>query len=91
MRTVDGGETWTQQSSGVTAHLNGIKFATPEVGTIVGAGVILHTVDGGATWSLQDPGPVNLLAVDLFDENVAIAVGNDGAVLTTTGGEGKRF
>ena len=44
-RTVDGGATWTQQTSGVTVELYGMSFTSTNVGTIVGdGGTILKTI-----------------------------------------------
>src|SRR5580700_299547 len=51
VRTMDGGATWVQISSGTNAALNGASFAEANTGIAVGsAGAILRTTDGGATW-----------------------------------------
>jgi len=52
LRTTNGGDTWTRQTSGTTEWLFGISFTDANTGTAVGAvGIILHTTNGGATWS----------------------------------------
>jgi len=48
LRTTDGGETWTLQSSGTTSHLYGVSFTDANTGTAVGdRGPILRITTGG--------------------------------------------
>ena len=48
VRTTDGGETWTAQSSGTPASLYGVHFTDADTGTAVGDnGTILRTTAGG--------------------------------------------
>jgi photosystem II stability/assembly factor-like uncharacterized protein len=57
LRTVDGGATWTLQSSGTTNWLFGVSFVDANTGTAVGDfGTILRTMNGGATWTTQRGG-----------------------------------
>jgi len=89
-RTVDGGLTWTSQSSGTTKDLCGVWFVDANTGVAVGTGgTILRTTDGGATWTQQYSATSrNLWAVHFFDANTGIVVGDGGTILrTTTGGE----
>src|SRR5258708_26081639 len=54
VRTTDGGQSWTLQSSGTTRDLRGVSFVDADTGTAVGfSGTILRTTDGGQTWTLQ--------------------------------------
>jgi photosystem II stability/assembly factor-like uncharacterized protein len=58
--TIDGGQHWERQPSGVRASLRGLHFLDPYTGWVVGreelpngsgsAGVVLFTKDGGLTW-----------------------------------------
>jgi photosystem II stability/assembly factor-like uncharacterized protein len=54
LRTLDGGSTWTPQSSGTPEDLNAVFFLTPSRGWAVGTnGTILSTSNGGAAWTLR--------------------------------------
>src|SRR5574341_1193873 len=61
VHTVNGGGTWTPQTSGTTEPLFGIACVDVQVCWAVGGTpddftptqVILHTTDGGASWSPQ--------------------------------------
>lgn len=58
--TIDGGQNWERQPTGVRASLRALHFVTPYTGWVVGreelphgagsAGVILFTRDGGLKW-----------------------------------------
>ena len=58
--TIDGGQTWERQPTGLRASLRSLVFLNPYVGWVVGreelpqgrgsAGVLLFTRDGGQTW-----------------------------------------
>jgi photosystem II stability/assembly factor-like uncharacterized protein len=54
VRTIDGGATWTIQTSNTTKLLDGVAFIDSIYGWAVGgSGTIVRTIDGGATWTLQ--------------------------------------
>ena len=88
VRTTDGGNNWTIQSSGTTEILWGVSFTDGNNGTAVGEnGTILRTTDGGAHWSPQTSGTaLNLRAVSFTDANSGTAVGEGGVILRTTDG-----
>src|SRR2546421_4614091 len=58
--TIDGGQTWERQPTGVRASLRSLHFVNPYVGWAAGreelpngagsAGVLLYTKDGGLKW-----------------------------------------
>jgi photosystem II stability/assembly factor-like uncharacterized protein len=87
LHTIDGGETWERQPSGVRASLRSIHFLDPFRGYVVGresmpfgansAGVILFTDDGGVRWqrvSVRElPG---LNRVKFFDARRGIVAGD---------------
>ena len=88
VRTTDGGNNWSVQSSGTTETLWGVSFTDSNSGTVVGEnGTILRTTDGGAHWMEQASGTaLNLRAVSLADGNTGTAVGEGGVILRTTDG-----
>ena len=58
LRTTNGGDTWSPQTSGTTKTLYGVSFTDTNNGTISGfelggTGIILRTTDGGNTWIEQ--------------------------------------
>jgi photosystem II stability/assembly factor-like uncharacterized protein len=88
VRTTDGGNSWTIQSSGTTQTLWAVSFTDSSNGTAVGeVGTILRTTDGGGHWMTQLSGTVlNLRAVSFTDGNSGTAVGEGGVILRTTNG-----
>jgi len=85
-KSLDGGASWTEQTTALAASgaasLSAIHFADTNVGYAVGAGdIIIGTVDGGTTWTTQTAtGSGDLLtSVWTFSENRLI-VGTNNAV-----------
>ena len=66
VRTTNGGETWTRQTTGRTDGFSSVSFGDVNNGWIVGAGwngpnyegTILKTTNGGITWTTQISGTV---------------------------------
>jgi len=87
-RSVDGGETWTGQSSGTSESLWGACIVDPDNAWVVGSNkTLLHTKDGGARWSSQDYGvDKTMRGIDFGDPKTGWAVGDDGAIIGTTDG-----
>jgi photosystem II stability/assembly factor-like uncharacterized protein len=66
LHTIDGGQTWERQPTGVRASLRSLHFLDPFTGFVVGreslpfghtsAGVILFTNDGGVKWQRASVG-----------------------------------
>lgn len=70
-KTVDAGQTWARQRSGVTADLQEVVFADDKIGWIRGSNsTLLSTRDGGSTWTAlaapwqfdNDSGKLSILA-----------------------------
>src|SRR5947208_7679638 len=60
VRTTDGGDSWSIQSSGTTNTLYGVSFTDANHGTAVGGGgTIVKTTDGGNNWISQPSGTTN--------------------------------
>src|SRR5215212_3688783 len=79
--------TWAHQAPYPTRFaINGVDMVTPTEAWAVAYTDILHTTDGGATWENQPrPGYQNLYAVDFFDNQHGIAMGNT-TLYTRNGG-----
>jgi photosystem II stability/assembly factor-like uncharacterized protein len=80
---VNGGRTWQQQDSGVTADLYDVKFLDAMQGWAVGAdGTIVHTSDGGLHWILERTGIEHPLERVFFsDRTHGWAVGFGGTIV----------
>lgn len=91
LSTVDGGQTWGPQASGVETTLFGVSFADNMRGWAVGIEeVLVHTNDGGLTWTKQ-PVPIRKgFVLALYNVEVkgqiGWAVGDSGLLLRTTDG-----
>jgi photosystem II stability/assembly factor-like uncharacterized protein len=76
--SADGGQNWTDQSSGLPALSGGavdVSFASALVGTMVGAR-IHRTEDGGVTWSEETrPVDIGFNGVVMLGTTEAVAVG----------------
>jgi photosystem II stability/assembly factor-like uncharacterized protein len=88
LHTVDGGKTWTLQSSGNENTLVSICFVDPQNGWAVGEeGTILHTTDGGKTWEKQkSPVPFYLMKVYFVTPLKGWIVGERTHILSTVDG-----
>jgi photosystem II stability/assembly factor-like uncharacterized protein len=80
-----GGTTWTRQTVPTTLStttLNGVDFADPQNGIVVGDdGTVLRTENGGTTWTLISLGTDrHLLDVFLWDTDFGWAVGANGTI-----------
>ncbi len=90
--TTDGGVTWQDKSPPVSSDaIRSIDALNKNTAiAVTSAGAILRTDDGGDTWTEQVPREtlaILLQRVQIIDDKVAYAVGNDGVILkTTTGG-----
>jgi photosystem II stability/assembly factor-like uncharacterized protein len=83
LRTDDGGVTWKDLESGISANLFAVDAAGRNDVLVVGEqGRILHSADGGATWEIQP----SITSASLFSlayrggNNVWVA-GRGGAIL----------
>jgi len=88
LHTVDGGKTWTLQSSGTENTLVSIHFVDPQNGWAVGEeGTILHTGDGGKNWEKQkNPVPFYLMKVYFVTPLKGWIVGERTHILSTVDG-----
>ncbi len=91
IRTVNGGQTWSQLYSGGT-DLNDIYFSNPNMGWIAGGpysppnfGVILKTDNGGVSWT-QKYFQHSLFSIHFISDSVGWAGGYHILLKTTDGG-----
>lgn len=81
-------QTWSQLTSGTSAHLLSIHFADNNTGYVVGtSGTILKTTNGGCAWSPQSSGTSQSLYAAYFTDALkGWAVGDNTTILKTTDG-----
>jgi photosystem II stability/assembly factor-like uncharacterized protein len=89
LKTVNGGNTWTPQTSGTVMDLYDAFFINLSTGWIVGKnGTILRTFDGGVTWLPELSGITTTLMSVFFVAATkgykGYAVGYDGTIVTTS-------
>ncbi|MER3441538.1 MAG: hypothetical protein C4296_09220 [Gemmataceae bacterium] len=100
--TIDGGQTWERQTSGISAQLRAVHFVDAFHGYAVGlecgptgrdsVGVVLRTEDGGVRWTrATDQVVPALFAVRFVDRQRGLAAGSTSplypsGVLATTDG-----
>src|SRR5215469_56123 len=84
--SIDGGQTWERQYSGVRASFRALHFITPYTGWVVGRmempggvsrGIVLVTTDGGLKWAPMSTDSLpGLNCVRFFDQRNGIAAGD---------------
>ncbi|MDB5921048.1 MAG: hypothetical protein JWR40_5282 [Massilia sp.] len=88
VRSNDSGKTWSRQASGVTTELHSIAAWDAQRAVAVGKGTVVLTADGGKTWTRaglpQSVDGVTLLRVRTYADGVVWAVGEMGAVLSSS-------
>ena len=84
--TRDGGRSWVEQKSNVSADLSDVKFLDKFEGWAVGAeGTLLHTTDGGARWTMVASGTTHALERLFFvGRTRGWAVGFGGTIISYT-------
>lgn len=50
LKTIDGGNNWSQNQLSGSPELTAVYFINENIGYIAGEGVIFSTIDGGNTW-----------------------------------------
>lgn len=87
LKSVNGGASWTSQTSSTTENLNAIDFVNTLRGVSVGDNaVVITTANGGTTWTkLSNILPKQLNASSSIG-NAIYAVGNEGALMKSIDG-----
>lgn len=83
LTTNDGGNTWTSQTSPLSAsagHLNGVWFNSPTIGWILSSSdTVLTTIDGGTTWIPKEiPGVYKYNDIQFVSADTGFLVGENG-------------
>lgn len=88
--TINGGQTWTTQTSPITGLMTSVFFIDDEEGWIVSRdnwGEIVHTTNGGNTWTLQPEYSLNPLNdVFFINPDTGWIVGMDTTLMRTVDG-----
>ena len=89
LATIDGGQSWKRQESGVAVSLSSVHFINEKSGWAVGnKGTILATTDGGQSWKRQESGTgIDLNLVYFINEKSGWVVGGGEILVTTDGGQ----
>jgi|GEM_PF-1148957 len=89
-KTIDGGLSWTTQTSGTSEVLHDVYFVNSNTGYAVGTnGAIRKTTNGGATWTSQTAtGTATTVFYDLhfLSGNNGFIAGSGGKIIKTTDG-----
>ncbi|MDQ3019767.1 MAG: YCF48-related protein [Bacteroidota bacterium] len=89
IRSIDGGNNWSNSIAGLTYHIRNIQFINSKIGCAVGdSGQVVRTTNGGNNWMILNSGTTkNLNAVWFINKDTGFVVGDSGVVMmTTTGG-----
>jgi photosystem II stability/assembly factor-like uncharacterized protein len=87
LHSIDGGETWERQPTGLRASLRSVYFLNPFTGWVIGreelpfrkgsSGVILLTRDGGVTWERRSQNTLpGLEKIQFLDARIGFIVGD---------------
>jgi photosystem II stability/assembly factor-like uncharacterized protein len=85
LHTIDGGQTWSTQSSGATADLNAVRFGDLDFGVAAGnGGTLLVTSDSGSRWRTAPTSTRSVLRGIAIAGSTAIVVGDGATLLRST-------
>lgn len=88
LSSMDGGETWSPQTSNIQTHLYDICFVDSRNGWSVGRwGKMLRTTDGGSQWSEEHSETLRgLHSIEFVHDSLGFIVGSGGTILRTQNG-----
>jgi photosystem II stability/assembly factor-like uncharacterized protein len=91
--TTNGGQTWTAQTSGSAATLEGVSCAGSDCVAVGTTGTILGTTNGGVSWAAQTSGVTVTLEAVSCETTGCVVAGNaptsgTGTLLTAANGGG---
>ncbi len=85
---------WTQLNTGITTHLNAVKYNPANQYSLLLSGesgkiVSMSSINSGNTWSFSSAAPasaggVNLTDLVIFNTNHVLAIGNAGKIIRST-------
>lgn len=86
-KTLDGGLSWTQQTSGVpSGTLNGLSVVDANTAFVAGLSHQLKTTDGGSNWLKIGDENIVFRSISPLNSTLGYAVGDAGKILKTTNG-----
>lgn len=91
-KTVNGGNSWTPHSTGVSFDIQAVHFLDEEKGFACAwtgwqtTGNLLYTTDGGSSWNIHNDVSGRLADVFFIDENTGWIAVDDGRVFKTNNG-----
>lgn len=95
-KTINGGTDWEYFDTELSFSFNSICFLDSNTGWIGGwnqssggedDGVILKTIDGGNHWAIASYCPYSVLSISFANQSSGYAVGYDGILKTSDGGQ----
>lgn len=95
--TADGGATWRKQACPVDDILTSVGLSDSSTGWAVGyndqtdVGFAVKTVDAGRNWFIQPMAAAELLSIAMVNSDIAWAVGDEGHIWKTEGGENTNY
>lgn len=90
IKTIDGGDTWTELIFDIIPGLESLSFIDTETGFAAGwDGYMIKTTDGGNTWDtiVVDDGLWYIRDIDFWDANNGVVMAYDVPYVTQDGGE----
>jgi photosystem II stability/assembly factor-like uncharacterized protein len=88
VQTTNGGRTWARSTSGTDVTLRGVAGSENITVAVGDSGIVLRAVEAtiSSEWSIDTVGNGNLWAVTLVNNDLGWAVGEEGAIWSTTDG-----
>lgn len=90
LASTDGGQSWTEQNSGINSTIMAIDFSSPQIGVAIGElGLIIITHNGGENWTVLETTrypsssfgwkETRLWDATICDDQIAWALGTEGS------------
>ncbi len=84
-RTVNGGNSWVNISTGATQNLKDVFFVDSSTGFIVGdSGITRKTTDAGITWTAHGSTSTNFTSLHYVSATTGWVVGQNGIIIKST-------
>jgi photosystem II stability/assembly factor-like uncharacterized protein len=84
IKTVDGGNTWTDISINEKRNFSSINFINDTLGWAICSDSVLKSTDGGMNWEIQHG--IKAIKLSIIDEQTVYAISRTSVYKTTDGG-----